>query len=49
MEATLSSKNQATLPKSVRQFLNLKPATGSSSCCSLIGQWPFFPRSEYQD
>ncbi|MFC5864226.1 AbrB/MazE/SpoVT family DNA-binding domain-containing protein [Acidicapsa dinghuensis] len=25
MEATLSSKNQATIPKSVRQYLNLKP------------------------
>lgn len=25
MEATLSSKNQATIPKPVRQYLNLKP------------------------
>jgi antitoxin PrlF len=25
MEATLSSKNQATIPKSVREYLNLKP------------------------
>ncbi len=25
MEATLSSKNQVTLPKSVREYLNLKP------------------------
>jgi antitoxin PrlF len=25
MEATLSSKNQATIPKQVRQYLNLKP------------------------
>ena len=25
MEATLSSKNQATIPKSVRDYLNLKP------------------------
>ena len=25
MEATLSSKNQATIPKLVRQYLNLKP------------------------
>ena len=25
MEATLSSKNQATIPKSVRNYLNLKP------------------------
>ena len=25
MEATLSSKNQATIPKSVRAYLNLKP------------------------
>jgi AbrB family looped-hinge helix DNA binding protein len=25
MEATLSSKNQVTIPKPVRQFLNLKP------------------------
>jgi AbrB family looped-hinge helix DNA binding protein len=25
MEAMLSSKNQATIPKSVREYLNLKP------------------------
>jgi antitoxin PrlF len=25
MEATLSSKNQATIPKSVREYLRLKP------------------------
>ena len=25
MEATLSSKNQVTIPKSVRNYLNLKP------------------------
>ena len=25
MESTLSSKNQATIPKSVREYLNLKP------------------------
>ena len=25
MEATLSSKNQATIPKLVREYLNLKP------------------------
>lgn len=25
MEATLSSKNQATIPKSVREYLKLKP------------------------
>jgi len=25
VEATLSSKNQATIPKSVREYLNLKP------------------------
>jgi AbrB family looped-hinge helix DNA binding protein len=25
VEATLSSKNQATIPKSVRDYLNLKP------------------------
>ena len=25
MEATLSSKNQATIPKPVREYLNLKP------------------------
>ncbi|HUZ96285.1 MAG TPA: AbrB/MazE/SpoVT family DNA-binding domain-containing protein [Edaphobacter sp.] len=25
MEAILSSKNQATIPKSVREYLNLKP------------------------
>jgi len=25
MEATLSSKNQVTIPKPVRQYLNLKP------------------------
>jgi antitoxin PrlF len=25
MEATLSSKNQATIPKQVREYLNLKP------------------------
>lgn len=25
MEATLSSKNQAVIPKSVREYLNLKP------------------------
>lgn len=25
MEATLSSKNQATIPKSVREYLHLKP------------------------
>jgi len=25
VEATLSSKNQATIPKSVRNYLNLKP------------------------
>ena len=25
MEATLSSKNQATIPKAVREFLHLKP------------------------
>jgi antitoxin PrlF len=25
MEATLTSKNQATIPKQVRQYLNLKP------------------------
>jgi antitoxin PrlF len=25
MEATLSSKNQATIPKTVREYLNLKP------------------------
>ncbi len=25
MEATLSSKNQATIPKAVRQYLNLRP------------------------
>ena len=25
MEATLSSKNQVTIPKSVREYLNLKP------------------------
>ena len=25
MEATLSSKNQATIPKAVREYLNLKP------------------------
>jgi AbrB family looped-hinge helix DNA binding protein len=25
VEATLSSKNQATIPKSVRKYLNLKP------------------------
>jgi len=25
MEATLSSKNQATIPKSVRDYLNLRP------------------------
>ena len=25
MEATLSSKNQATIPKPVRKYLNLKP------------------------
>jgi antitoxin PrlF len=25
MEATLSSKNRATIPKSVREYLNLKP------------------------
>jgi AbrB family looped-hinge helix DNA binding protein len=25
MEATLSSKNQATIPQSVRDYLNLKP------------------------
>ena len=34
VEATLSpSKNQATIPKSVRDCLNLNPATGSSSSC----------------
>lgn len=25
MEATLSSKNQATIPKSIREYLHLKP------------------------
>jgi AbrB family looped-hinge helix DNA binding protein len=25
MEATLSSKNQATIPKAVREYLHLKP------------------------
>ena len=25
MEATLSSKNQATIPKAVRKYLHLKP------------------------
>jgi AbrB family looped-hinge helix DNA binding protein len=31
MEATLSSKGQATIPKTVRDRLQIKPGTGSSS------------------